>query len=264
MRLPLRLRISVVFMVVMVVGMTAEAVWLAWEGRPVKGVPLAACAVLLGHVLGLAGRVWRMPRRSRPAVKLVPAAEGKGVRFGYSGWTYYWLTVLLLVTEVVAVAVAAGAALSGSVAGWGVAVVAAAAGVVVGWLLVAMLRLAPGEVVLSPAGIDHRSLASTYFVPWHAVVEVSAVWLSTPVIAVLALLSPQARLHSLLGRRFRTGEVQFLPIMVIRTAWLAADPVTVYHALSFYHLRPELRGELTTHDAIHRIESGRAVRPAQA
>jgi hypothetical protein len=54
-------------------------------------------------------------------------------------------------------------------------------------------------------------------------------------------------------------EVEVLPIMVIRTAWLGADPATVYHALSFYHTHPDLRAELATPDAVQRIRNGRAV-----
>ncbi len=56
--------------------------------------------------------------------------------------------------------------------------------------------------------------------------------------------------------RFGSGEVQFLPLMVIRTAWLATDPTTVYHALSFYHAHPELRAELATPEALDRIGNG--------
>ena len=47
--------------------------------------------------------------------------------------------------------------------------------------------------------------------------------------------------------------------MVIRTGWLASDPTLVYHALSFYHAHPDLRGELATPDVLDRISSGRAI-----
>jgi hypothetical protein len=47
--------------------------------------------------------------------------------------------------------------------------------------------------------------------------------------------------------------------MVVRTFWLATDPATVYHALSFYHSHPDLRPELAKPDALNRIGTGRAV-----
>lgn len=63
--------------------------------------------------------------------------------------------------------------------------------------------------------------------------------------------------------RFGSGEVQFLPIMIIRNAWLATDPATVYHALSFYGSHPDLRTELGTPDALDRIGHGRAAGQAE-
>ena len=91
-----------------------------------------------------------------------------------------------------------------------------------------------------------------------AVVAVSARWLGTPVIAVEARPSPDTRVRRYVGR-FRSGEVQFLPIMVTRTAWLATSPTALYHALSFYGSHPDPRTELGTPDAVDRISSGRAV-----
>lgn len=92
----------------------------------------------------------------------------------------------------------------------------------------------------------------------HGLVAVSARWLGTPVIAVEARPSPDTRVRRYVGR-FRSGEVQFLPIMVTRTAWLATSPTALYHALSFYGSHPDLRTELGTPDAVDRISSGRAV-----
>jgi hypothetical protein len=106
--------------------------------------------------------------------------------------------------------------------------------------------------------VYHRGLTSTHYIPWHVIVAVSAGWLGTPIIAVKATPSDDTRVRSYMGR-FRSGEVQFLPIMVVRAVWLATDPTTVYHALSFYCSHPELRAELSTPDALDRISSGRAV-----
>jgi hypothetical protein len=137
-------------------------------------------------------------------------------------------------------------------------IVIGAVALVVGWVLVTMLWLAPGKVVISPTGVYHRSLTSTYFVPWPAVVAVSARWIGTPVIVVSATPSADSRVRRYMGR-FGSGEVRFLPMMVIRTAWLAADPATVYHALSFYGSHSGLRAELGQPDGLDRISQGRAI-----
>jgi hypothetical protein len=259
-RLPMWLKFSLALMALMALGMAAQAAWLAWTGRPAAGVPLAAGAIFLGHVVGLSTRVWWTRRRSSRPSTLTAAPDGtKGVTFTYSAWSYYWVTAVLVMTELVALAVTVAAALSATVVGVVVAVVVGVLVLVVGWFLVTMLRLAPGKLVLSPAGVDHRSLTSTHFVPWHAIVAVSAEWIGTPIIAVKAFPSEETRVRRYLGR-FGSGEVQFLPIMVIRTAWLATDPTTVYSALSFYHAHPELRDKLATPDALDRIGNGRAAR----
>jgi hypothetical protein len=171
---------------------------------------------------------------------------------------YYWVTALLVMSELAVLAVTAGAALSATAVGVVMAVVIGVVAVVVGWFLVTMLRLAPGKIILFPTGVYHRGLTSTHYIPWHAIVAVSAGWLGTPIIAVKATPSDDTRVRSYMGR-FRSEEVQFLPIMVVRAVWLATDPTTVYHALSFYCSYPELRAELSTPDALDRISSGRAV-----
>jgi hypothetical protein len=50
-----------------------------------------------------------------------------------------------------------------------------------GWFLVTMLRLAPGSLIVSPTGVDHQSLTSTCFIPWHAIrasAKCGLVWLA--------------------------------------------------------------------------------------
>ena len=258
-RLPLWLKFSMGLVAVMALGMAAGAAWLSWTGRPATGVPLAAGALFLGHVVGLSTRVWWTGRRSSRTKTLTATPDGtKGVTFIYSAWSYYWVTAVLAMTELVAAAVTVGAALSATIVGVVMAVVIGVLAMVVGWFLVTMLRLAPGKIILSPTGVYHRGLTSTQFIPWHAIVAVSAEWIGTPIIAVKAFPSQDTRVRRYMGR-FGSGEVQFLPIMVIRTAWLATDPTTVYSALSFYHAYPDLRAELATPDALDRISSGRAV-----
>ena len=247
------------FAALMALGMAAEAAWLFWTGQLATGVPLAAGAIFLGHVVGLSTRVWWPRRRSSRTSTLTATPDGtRGVTFIYSAWSYYWLMAVLVMTELVALAVTVAAGLSATVVGVVLAVVIGALAMGVGWFLVTMLRLAPGKLILSPAGVDHHSLTSTHFIPWSAIMGVSAEWVGTPIIVVKAFPSTDTRVRRYMGR-FGSGEGQFLPLMVIRTAWLATDPTTVYDALSFYHAHPDLRAELATPAALDRISNGRAV-----
>jgi hypothetical protein len=258
-RLPVWLKFSMGLVDLMALGMAAEAAWLFGTGQLATGVPLAAGVIFLGHVVGLAARVWWPRRRSRQTSTLTAAPDGtKGVTFLYSAWMCYWVTAVLAMTELGVLALAVGFASSATVVGVMLAVVLGVLAMVVGWVLVTVLRLVPGKLVLSPAGVDHRSLTSTHFLPWSAIMGVSAEWVGTPIIAVRASPSTDTRVRRYLGR-FGSGEVQFLPIMVVRTAWLATDPTTVYGALSFYHAHPDLRAELATPLALHRISNGRTV-----
>jgi hypothetical protein len=252
-RVPLLLRCSIGLVALITLGLVAEAAWLAWTGHPAAAVPLAAAAIYLGHILGLSTRFWWTPRPSRQPGTLTPTPDGTtGVRFGYSGWPYYWTTAILVMTGLVVLLLALGAALSATLVGVVAAVVLGVLVLWMGWFLVTMLRLAPGALVVSPTGIWHRSLTSTCFIPWHAMVAVTADWLGTPIITVKAFPSADTRVRRYLGR-FGSGELSFWPIVVIRTGWLASDPTIVYHALSFYHAHSELRSELATPQALRRI-----------
>lgn len=258
-RVSLWLRGSMGLVALIALTLAAEAAWLAWTGDPAAGVPLAATALYLGHIVGLSSRFWRRPRPSLQPGTLTATPDGTtGVRFGYSGWSYYWTTSILLMTELFLLAVAAGAALSATLVGAVVALVAGVLIVWIGWFLVAMLRLAPGGLIVAPTGICHRSLTSSHFLPWEAVVTITADWIGTPIIAVKAIPTPDIRVRRYMGR-LGSGELRYWPFMVIRTGWLASNPIIVDHALAFYHAHPELRGELGTPDALARIGSGQAV-----
>jgi hypothetical protein len=74
---------------------------------------------------------------------------------------------------------------------------------------------------------------------------------------VAAYPSEDTDVHSFTGR-FHAGDLRYLPLMVIRTYWLATDPATVYHALAYYHANPDRRPELATPAALDRIASGTA------
>jgi len=268
-RIPAWIRVTTGFMAVLALGMAAEAARLAWIGQPGAAVPLAAGAIYLAHAVGMAACIWRSPRRSGRAGELTVAPDAtKGMTFAYSAWMYYWVGAVIVMSELVALVLIAVAAAACTVVGVVMAVAVSSIAVVIGWLLVTMLRLAPGGVALSPAGVCHRSLTSTYFVPWDAIAGVSAAWIGAPVIVVTVVPSGGSRLRRYMGRfgsgelrrvRSLPGERRSSPMLVVRTVWLAADPATVYHALSFYRFHPDLRGELATPDAVQRISSGRAV-----
>jgi len=197
-------------------------------------------------------------RAGRPPTLAAAPDGGEGVRFAYSPGTYYWFTAVLVLTELGLLAMVLPAAASATVLGIASAVIVAAMAAAIAWFLVTMLRLAPGGVLLSSAGVHHRSLTFTHFVPWHTIVGVAAGWLNTPIILVRAAPSAGTRIHRHTGR-FGTAELRYLPFMVIRGYWLATNPATVYHAISFYHAHPDLRAELHDHSALDRITSGRAV-----
>jgi hypothetical protein len=197
----------------------------------------------------------RRRRRARAELVADPSTT-EAARFGYSGWTYYWGVAVLVMTELLGLGLTVLLASVGGLLNIVGAVVLGGITLFIGWFLVTMLRLAPGEVTLSPAGVFHRGLTSTHFVPWHAVVGVSARWLDTPMLSVEALPSEDADVRSYMGR-FGTGERKYLPFMVIRAVWLP-DPIMAYHALCFYHAHPDLRADLSTQDGVDRINSGRA------
>ena len=230
------------------VGGVVERDWVLFVGG-------AVIALIFGSLLGLL--VVASSRGSGAAPTLAQSPGGtSGVRFGYSTIAYFWFTTVLVMCVVVGLIVAVATGTSGSVFGGVVGVVFAGMAVLLAWYLVALLRLAPGELVLSPAGIAHRGLTSLYSVPWSAVQSVEAWRLGTSVIVVKADPSPESVVRRYTGR-FDTGELRFLPFLLVRTYWLAADREAVLSALAFYHAHPELRGELATPEAVRRIAEGR-------
>jgi hypothetical protein len=252
--------LSLGFLALVTAGLVAGAAWAFTDGEPGAGVLLGLGAVYIGHLVGFGLRVGRSSARraGRPPTLAAAPDGGEGVRFAYSASTYYWFTAVLLLTELGLLAAVLVAAASAMALGIASAVVVAAMAAAIGWFLVTMLRLAPGGVLLSPVGVHHRSLTFAHFVPWHTTVRVGADWLNTPIILVRAAPSEDTRIHRYTGR-FGTAELRHLPFMVIRAYWLATDPATVYHAMSFYHAHPDLRAELQNHSALDRITGGRAV-----
>ncbi len=251
--------VSVAFLTVLALGVAADAAWAFGTGRPVPGALLAAGAIIVGHVAALGIFVWRRPRRSGRTATLTTGPDGTtGVRFAYSAWAYYWFTALLALTELGLLAVIVVAAATATIVGAVAAGLAAPAALALRGVLGPLVRAAPGEVTLSPAGVYHRSLTFTHFTPWHTVFDVTGGWLGTPIIMVKAYPSEDTQVRRYTGR-FGGQELKFIPFMVVRIYWLATDPATVYHALCFYQAHPDLRPELATPEALDRIGTGRAV-----
>jgi hypothetical protein len=189
---------------------------------------------------------------------LVPSPCGgdRAVRFGYSTVTYVWFGAMVVTCAVALLGFAVALAVRGGVLSRVIAVVLAGAALLLGWYVVVMVRHAPGGLLLSPTGIAHAGLTDFYSVPWAAVHGVEARRLGTTVLVVKAEPSPQSVLRRHTGR-FDTGELRFLPFLVVRTYWLAVDREAVLSALAFYLAQPELRGELATQEAVRRIAEGR-------
>ncbi|SCE97482.1 hypothetical protein [Micromonospora mirobrigensis] len=249
---------SMVGLAVLALGMVAGLVSAARSGDSGAVALLAFGAVFLVLVVGFSVRSRRLrPGRGRPPTLVDDPHGGQGVRFGYATAPYVSLGGLLALAALVTTAVAVTAMFAG-VVGVLLGVGLAALAVLLGWFLVTMLRLAPGELVLSPAGIRHRGLVHTQFVPWRDVYQVSAKRVNTPLLVVKANMSDGTRMRRLTGR-FGTLESRLLPFVAVRPYWLAGDPVVVYHALAFYHSRPDLRPELGTVAAMERIAAGRTV-----
>jgi hypothetical protein len=222
-------------------------------------IPVAVVALWFVHLAGFTWYVRWPPRRPHNNAALVPSADGssKGIRFRYSRPMYYWFTTVVFLTTLVILGIAALAAVGRSAVGIAFAVVLVAASLLMGRLLVVVLRHAPGEVTIAPGGIFQQSLTLVHFVPWYAVDEIEAWWLNGPVIVVKAYPSEDT-VVGVFARRFHADDRRYLPFMVIRTPWLGTDPVTVHHALAYYHAHPELRPELGTPAALDRIASGSA------
>lgn len=115
-------------------------------------------------------------------ITAVAGRHHQGVRFRYAGRPYYWFTGFLTSMLLLMLGLAALFATSGAVAGIVFAVVIGAAAALLGWLLVTALRLAPGEVTVSPVGVFHRGLTFVRFVPCYAVDGVDARWLGSPAV----------------------------------------------------------------------------------
>jgi hypothetical protein len=252
--------LSLGFLALVTACLAGGAAWAFNDGQPVPGILLGAGAAYIGHLVGFGWRVLRGARPTSRAPTLTATPDGGGVKFAYSAWPYYWLTAVLLLTELglLAVVIAIMAA-SGTPLGIALAVITTALAVGMGWFLVTMLRRAPGSIVLTQAGVHHNGLTFTHFVPWHSIVGVAAEWLNTPIILIRAVPAEDTRVRRHAGRLGSAAELRFLPYLVAFTYWLATNPATAYHTLAYYHTHPDQRPELATPAALNRITSGRTM-----
>ena len=245
-----------------ILGLGAVALGVAGiAADDLEAVVIAVPAVVvLAHLVGFGVAVrWRR-RRPHANATFVPSPDGatRGVRFAYSRWMYYWFTGVIVVAGLGLAFLASAFVAGGSIFPIVTGVIFGAMALSLAWFLISMLRVGRGEVTISPVGVFHRGPSYVHFIPWYAIAGVEARWLGVPVIVVMASPSEDTRVRSYTGH-FHSGELGFLPLMVIRTYWLATDPDTVYHALAFYFAHPELREELATPAALARIADGRAV-----
>ena len=255
-RVPVRTVLGMVFFVVAALcGLGVVVAALPARDWEIVAVG-AVMALLFGSTFGFLVVAWSRGSGAAPTSAPWPGGGGSGVRFGYSTSAYCWFSAMLAGCVLVFGGLAVVQGTSGGTVGRVAAVVLGGLAALIGWFLVTMLRHAPGELVLSPVGVAHRMLTGFYSVPWSAVFEVEARRLGTPVIVVKAYPAPESVLRRHTGR-FDTGELRFLPFLVVRTYWLAADAETVLRALTFYHAHPELRDELATPAGPARIAAGR-------
>jgi hypothetical protein len=251
--------VSTVFLTLMAVLAVLGTIAVLLSPEPLV-IPVAVVALWFVHVAGSAWHVRWPPRRPKGNAALAPSADGtsKGIRFRYSRRMYYWFTMVVSLTMLVGLGIAALFTIGRSAVGIAFAVVMVAATLSMGRLLVVVLRHTPGEVTIAPGGIFQQSLTLVHFVPWYAIDEIEAEWLNGPVIIVKAYPSEDTVI-GMFARRLHADDRRYLPFMVVRTVWLGTDPTTVYHALAYYHAHPELRPELGTPAALDRIAGGTAV-----
>jgi hypothetical protein len=189
----------------------------------------------------------RRPRGNPSPPKLGADDQGDpGLMYSYAWMPVVWLcaivTMTALVLAVVAIAIAAG----GTSAGWVTATPAGIGAFFLLWFAVALLRRAPGRVVLTPTGVYHRSLTSESYTPWDVIYDVG-VSSQLPLIVIRAYPSPSAR-HRARARRPNRFEEAFRPSIVIGVPALGANARPVLRSLEHYLRHPENRNRLNTTD----------------
>jgi hypothetical protein len=225
---------------------TVIAVGAAVAGAPAAAVLFGFGALFLGHLAGLSASLLRRPRPADQPPALGRTDQGEtGQAFPYARMPYYWFASVLGLVVLGAAGFVAVGATDGTAAGLLMAVVAAVLAVLTGWVLVVALRLAPGVIVLTPAGVYQRSLLLEHFVPWGAIDGVEARAWPLPMIVVKAFPAVGTRVRRPTGR-LGAFEAQFLPSLVARAYWLGANAQPAYRALDHYYRYPGERPGLGT------------------
>jgi hypothetical protein len=177
-----------------------------------------------------------------------PAVTGS-FSFRYATGRYYWVVAIPLFAALWVGTLAVAAARVGGAA-WLITVMFGGLAAVLVACAGTALRLAPGRVELTSAGIRQRSILHEHFVPWTAV---AGVW-ATPArpgrlanITVRVVPGDGIRVRRPLG--VLSGLVTRLPDMVIATYWLGANAEPAYRALSYYFQHPEERPAPAAADA---------------
>jgi hypothetical protein len=213
-------------------------------GDHAQAVIFAAGVLLFGHLAGMSISFLRHPRPAtdHPVVGVDDRGE-TGLAFPYARWPYYWLSAVLVLVALFAAGFAILLARGGTAAGWVGSAATVAFAVFVAWFLVVVLRLAPGRIVLTPAGVYHRSLVLEHFVPWDCVVDVLAREGLHPWITVKAIPGTATRERRHTGR-LGSLETQALPFLISRAYWLGSHALPAYLALRYYFEKPAERAKL--------------------
>ncbi|WP_250002096.1 hypothetical protein [Actinoplanes sp. M2I2] len=236
-----RLVFAVGYLGLFALGMFAGSAWAVYTDQIGAAVLLLFGGLGFGHLAGLAAGQLRLPQGEGRATTGTTDDGEIGLTYTYARAPYYWLITTLALVTLASLGVTALGLLAAETAGWVVAAIAAASAGWLLWLLILVVRLAPGRVVLTPTGVYHRSLTFEHFVPWWAVTEVVADQEAHPVIAVKAYPSEGTRRSG----RFGTYEGRYLPIMVIRSYRLGANTLPAFQALHHYFHNADQRAQLS-------------------
>lgn len=212
------------------------------SGDHLYAVLFAAGTLYFGHIAGMSISMLRDPAQGGPLPRI-----SRGLCFRYALAPYYWMLTVIVMSALGATVLAIlqfrrGALVLGVLCAAPAAAIAIFVGVVV-WL-------APGRLVLTPAGVHHRSLTFDHFVPWEAVASVEALPSAQPMLVLRTHRSPRTRIRRYLGG-LGTLEQEALPLVAVRAYWLRSNALRAYRAVDFYlknaHRRPELDTEAPLH-----------------
>jgi hypothetical protein len=235
------------------VATAVGAVWQTAAGDALSATVLAALAVYFGHLAGLGLHSFHGGRRRTDTAGA--QEETEGLIFRYGATPTYLLSATLALTIVALAGLGVLALNQGGGQGYVIAAAMAVAIILLAAFLVVFLRLAPGQVVVGPDGIQHRGLTFTHYVPWHAVVDVAAGWANGPIIVIKTIASADTSTRNYLGRS-TSGGPGLSPFNTVSGNWLAADPALLLQCVAYYLLHPEDRRELGAGTALRRLAGG--------